>query len=57
MFCCREQVLLLLLLLFLTSVFSTDIPTGLNVCCEREEPSFRGKLHGKSNLCVLIDGS
>lgn len=35
--------------------FSTERPTGL-IGCERDE-SFRGKLHGKSSLCVLIDGS
>lgn len=50
MLCFREQ-----LLVFESIDFSTESPTGLMGC--DLEVSFRGKLHGKSNLCVLIAGN
>jgi len=51
MLCLREHVLVL------ASIgFSTESPTGLRGC-EREEVSLRVKVeHGKSNLCVLMEG-
>lgn len=57
--CLSEQLVVLAsIVLLLLLLLSSDIgPTGLITGCDLVD-SLRGKLvlHGKSNLCVLIEG-